>query len=99
MFFPRTVPDAPDALTSNAGWNTKTNKQFLQNVIGKFQEAGIRTSIFVDADEEMIFHAKETGTNRVELYTESFANGYSQNKEVAQVILWLESVFPGYFFF
>jgi len=77
------VPDAPDALTSNAGWNTKTNKQFLQDVIGKFQEAGIRTSIFVDADEEMIFHAKETGTNRVELYTESFANGYSQNKEAA----------------
>jgi len=77
------VPDAPDALTSNAGWNTKDNKQFLQDVIGKFQEAGIRTSIFVDADEEMIFHAKETGTDRVELYTESFASGFSQNKEAA----------------
>jgi pyridoxine 5-phosphate synthase len=77
------VPDAPDALTSNAGWNTKDNKQFLQDVIGRFQEVGIRTSIFVDADEEMIFHAKETGTNRVELYTESYASGYSQNKEDA----------------
>jgi pyridoxine 5-phosphate synthase len=77
------VPDAPDALTSNAGWNTKDNKQFLQDVIGRFQDVGIRTSIFVDADEEMIFHAKETGTNRVELYTESYASGYSQNKEDA----------------
>lgn len=70
------VPDGPDALTSNAGWDTKAHKTFLQDVIGKFKEAGIRTSIFVDADPEMIFHAKETGADRVELYTESYAANY-----------------------
>jgi len=77
------VPDSPDVLTSNAGWDTKKNKAFLQDVIGRFKEAGIRTSIFVDANEEMIFHAKETGTDRVELYTESYAGNYSLNKEEA----------------
>ena len=77
------VPDSPDVLTSNAGWDTKTNKAFLQDVIGRFKEVGIRTSIFVDANEEMIFHAKETGTDRVELYTESYASNYSVNKENA----------------
>ena len=70
------VPDGPDALTSNAGWDTKAHKTFLQDVIGKFKEAGIRTSIFVDANPEMIFHAKETGADRVELYTESYAANY-----------------------
>jgi len=77
------VPDSPDVLTSNAGWDTKKNKVFLQEIIGRFKEAGIRTSIFVDANEEMIFHAKETGTDRVELYTESYASNYSINKEKA----------------
>ena len=77
------VPDSPDVLTSNAGWDTKKHKNFLQDVIGRFKEAGIRTSIFVDANEEIIFHAKETGTDRVELYTESYASGYSKNKELA----------------
>lgn len=77
------VPDAEDALTSNAGWDTKTNKIFLQEVISLFHERGIRTSIFVDADEEMIFHAKETGTDRIELYTESYASNYLANKQKA----------------
>lgn len=77
------VPDGPDALTSNAGWDTKTHKAFLQEVIGRFQAEGIRTSIFVDANPEMIFHAKETGTNRVELYTESYATGYPSNPAAA----------------
>jgi pyridoxine 5-phosphate synthase len=77
------VPDAPDAITSNAGWDTKKNKAFLQEVISRFKEAGIRTSIFVDADEEMIYHARETGTDRVELYTESYASGYAAGREKA----------------
>ncbi len=77
------VPDAPDAITSNAGWDTKKHKSFLQDTIAKLKEAGIRTSIFVDADPEMVFHAKETGADRVELYTESYAENYSLNKEKA----------------
>ena len=77
------VPDAPDAITSDAGWDTKTHKAFLQDTIGRLKEAGIRTSIFVDADEEMIFHAKETGTDRVELYTESYAANYHKNRDEA----------------
>jgi pyridoxine 5-phosphate synthase len=77
------VPDAPDVLTSNAGWDTKTHKAFLKDTIARLKEAGIRTSIFVDADEEMVFHAKETGTDRVELYTESYAANYAQNREEA----------------
>jgi pyridoxine 5-phosphate synthase len=77
------VPDAPDALTSNAGWDTKTHKIFLQEVIALFHERGIRTSIFVDADEEMVYHANETGTDRIELYTESYASNYTFNKEKA----------------
>jgi pyridoxine 5-phosphate synthase len=70
------VPDAPDAITSNAGWNTKLHKQFLKETIAALKEQGIRTSIFVDANEEMVFHAKETGTDRIELYTECYASLY-----------------------
>jgi pyridoxine 5-phosphate synthase len=77
------VPDAPDALTSNAGWDTLKHKAFLQDVIGKFKEKGIRTSIFVDPVEEMVYHAKETGTDRIELYTESYAIDYLSNPEKA----------------
>lgn len=77
------VPDAHDAITSNAGWDTKANKSYLQDIIGKFKSYGIRTSIFVDADEEMIFHAQETGTDRVELYTESYATHYEINQKKA----------------
>ncbi len=77
------VPDAPDAITSDAGWNTKENKTFLQDTIGRLKEKGIRTSIFVDANEEMVFHAKETGADRIELYTESYAANYTKNREEA----------------
>lgn len=77
------VPDAPDAITSDAGWDTKKNKSFLQDTIAELKEAGIRTSIFVDANPEMVFHAKETGADRVELYTESYARYYPQNKQMA----------------
>ncbi|RRQ50752.1 pyridoxine 5'-phosphate synthase [Maribacter algicola] len=77
------VPDAEDAITSNAGWDTLKHRVFLKEVIAKFKDAGIRTSIFVDADPNMVAGAKETGTDRIELYTESYATGYSLNKEKA----------------
>jgi pyridoxine 5-phosphate synthase len=67
------VPDAEDAITSNAGWDTIKNKKFLQELIQEFKDNGIRTSIFVDPDEKMIEGAVETGTDRIELYTEDFA--------------------------
>ena len=77
------VPDAVDALTSNAGWNTIAHVDFLTDIISKFKAAGIRTSIFVDASVDMIEGAKATGTDRIELYTESYAAGYDENKENA----------------
>jgi len=70
------VPDAIGALTSNAGWDTIKHQSYLVEVIQEFQRNGIRTSIFVDADEKMIEGAKATGTERIELYTESFAHEY-----------------------
>jgi pyridoxine 5-phosphate synthase len=77
------VPDAPGVLTSNAGWDTISNKDFLTDVISAFKEAGIRTSIFIGTDPELIEHAKLTGTDRVELYTEPYAANYHKNKEEA----------------
>lgn len=77
------VPDGDAQLTSNHGWNTIENKAFLTDVIGRFKEAGIRTSIFVDPSAEMVRGAKECGTDRVELYTESYASGYDENREEA----------------
>ena len=77
------VPDADDQLTSNHGWDTKANKAFLTDVIGRFKEAGIRTSIFVDAVPEMVEAAKLCGTDRVELYTEPYASGYLKDREEA----------------
>jgi len=70
------VPDSPNALTSNAGWNTITNKDFLKEVIGIFKEKDIRTSIFVDPEISMITGAVETGADRIELYTEQYARNY-----------------------
>ena len=70
------VPDAIGAITSNAGWDTLKHKDYLTEVIQEFQRNGIRTSIFVDANESMIEGAKKTGTDRIELYTESFAHQY-----------------------
>ncbi len=77
------VPDAPDALTSNAGWDTIKHAQFLREVISEFKKNGIRTSIFVDPIEAQIEGAKKTGTDRVELYTESFALKYNSNRDLA----------------
>lgn len=71
------VPDADDAITSNAGWDTVKHKIFLQEVIAEFKRNGIRTSVFVDPVVAMIEGAKETGTDRIELYTESFAHEYA----------------------
>ncbi len=70
------VPDAIGAITSNAGWDTLKHKDYLTEVIQEFQRNGIRTSIFVDANESMVEAAKKTGTDRIELYTESFAHQY-----------------------
>ncbi|NDI99272.1 pyridoxine 5'-phosphate synthase [Flavobacterium sp. LaA7.5] len=70
------VPDADDAITSNAGWDTVKHKSFLQEVIQEFKQNGIRTSIFVDPVAEMIEGAKATGTDRIELYTEAYAHQY-----------------------
>ena len=77
------VPDPPDALTSNAGWDTIINKQFLKKVISRFHSANIRTSIFIETDSELIKNAADTGTDRVELYTEPYAANFDQNKEQA----------------
>lgn len=77
------VPDEPDAITSNAGWNTFSNEQFLSDVIDEFKSVGIRTSIFVDADPKMVEYAAKTGADRIELYTEPYATDYRKNKEAA----------------
>lgn len=70
------VPDAPDAITSNAGWNTIKHKDLLHAVVNRLHGSGIRVSIFIEADEQMIEAAPATGTDRVELYTESYAKNY-----------------------
>mgnify|MGYP003290602378 CR=1 FL=1 len=77
------VPDAEDAITSNAGWDTIKHRDFLREVCSRFNEEGIRTSIFVDPVVEMIEGAKECGTQRVELYTEAYAAGYKMDRESA----------------
>lgn len=77
------VPDADNQITSNHGWDTVANKGFLTDVIGQFKEAGIRTSIFVDAEPKMVEAARMCGTDRIELYTEPYAAGYEANREEA----------------
>ncbi|MFL9845998.1 pyridoxine 5'-phosphate synthase [Flavobacterium rhizosphaerae] len=77
------VPDADDAITSNAGWDTITHQAFLHEVIGEFKRNGIRTSIFVDPDLKMIEGAIKTGADRIELYTEGFAHQYGLGNEKA----------------
>jgi pyridoxine 5-phosphate synthase len=77
------VPDPPEALTSNAGWDTVTNMAFLQEVIGQFSDAGIRTSIFVDTDLKNIEGAVKTNTDRIELYTEPYATDFAKDREAA----------------
>lgn len=77
------VPDAGNQLTSDHGWDTLANKDYLIDIIQLFKSCQIRTSIFVDANLKMIEGAKATGTDRIELYTESYAHHYSSNKETA----------------
>lgn len=77
------VPDAADAITSNAGWDTIRNRGFLTDICGRFNEAGIRTSIFVDPVSEMVEGAVACGARRVELYTEAYAAGYAAGREAA----------------
>lgn len=77
------VPDAPDAITSNAGWNTIENRAFLTRMCETFHAAGIRVSIFVDPIPEMVEGAKACGSDRVELYTEAYASGYEADRERA----------------
>ena len=77
------VPDAEDAITSNAGWDTLKHASFLKEVIAEFKQQGIRTSIFVDPDLKMVEAAKDTGTDRIELYTEAYAAGYVKNPALA----------------
>ena len=77
------VPDPPQAITSNAGWDIKSNFEFLQQIISFFKALNIRTSIFVDTDLNQIELAKKTGANRVELYTESYATKFLEDKDIA----------------
>jgi pyridoxine 5-phosphate synthase len=73
------VPDAHDAITSNAGWDTLKNRTFLTEIVAEFRKAGIRTSLFVDTNPVNIENASLTGTNRVELYTEPYATDFNKN--------------------
>ncbi|MEZ2415275.1 pyridoxine 5'-phosphate synthase [Muriicola sp. E247] len=77
------VPDAVDAITSNAGWDTLKHKTYLKEMIDTFKKKGIRTSIFVDPDPAMVEGAAKTGTDRIELYTEEYAKMYPKDPEKA----------------
>jgi pyridoxine 5-phosphate synthase len=77
------VPDKPDQLTSNSGWDTRANQDLLSSLVKKFHKAGVRVSIFVNADLEMVEYAARTGADRVELYTEPYASGYEADREAA----------------
>ncbi len=77
------VPDPPDVLTSNAGWDPVAQRSLLKDVLSKFKERGIRTSLFMGTDVEAIAHASETGTDRIELYTGPYASGYAKGREKA----------------
>lgn len=77
------VPDPPGVLTSNAGWDTITHQDFLKDVISDFKSNGIRTSIFIDPETKYFEPAQLIGTDRIELYTESYATNYSKNRDLA----------------
>ncbi|WP_421874917.1 pyridoxine 5'-phosphate synthase [Marinoscillum sp.] len=77
------VPDGPDVLTSNAGWDTVTHESKLTAIIGRIKSWGVRTSVFVDPDLKMVEGAAKIGADRIELYTEPYASGFLKNKEVA----------------
>lgn len=82
------VPDPPEALTSNAGWDCKANMEFLQKVISRLQSCGVRASIFLNPDPEQVPCAADTGTDRIELYTEAYASAFGKEEQ--------ESVFAMY---
>ncbi len=73
------VPDSPGQITSNSGWDTKTNLQLLTDIVATFKAHGIRTSIFIDPQPVMAEYAAQTGTDRIELYTEPYATAYTAN--------------------
>lgn len=77
------VPDPPNALTSNAGWDTLKHAGFLKDVIAEIKSYGVRTSIFIETDPELIYQAAETGTDRIELYTEPYAAAYAADRAMA----------------
>ena len=77
------VPDPPGVLTSNTGWDTKENATFLKEVIARLHGAGIRVSLFLNADEGMLESAKKTGADRIELYTGPYAASYAKNRDAA----------------
>ncbi len=77
------VPDAPDALTSSAGWNIEPNMEFLTSIVDALRDAGIRSSIFVDTDIDNIKMAAKTGADRVELFTKPYADNYAKDPEAA----------------
>ncbi len=77
------VPDSPTQITSNSGWDTKGNLGFLTEVLDEFNHAGVRTSVFVNAQPLMVEYAAKAGADRVELYTEPYASAYTKNREVA----------------
>jgi len=77
------VPDPPGVLTSNQGWDTITHAAMLSDIVATLKAAGIRVSIFIGTEPDLIRAAKETGTDRIELYTESYASGYTENRDAA----------------
>jgi pyridoxine 5-phosphate synthase len=77
------VPDPPDVLTSNAGWDTATHQRWLREIVVSLKAVGVRTSLFIAPDEKMIEHAAETGTDRIELYTEAYASQFPVNPDSA----------------
>ena len=77
------VPDPPNAITSNAGWDTRKQKDFLTDVISELKSYGVRVSVFVDASEDMVEGAARVNADRIELYTEPYATHYHQDKQAA----------------
>lgn len=77
------VPDAPDVLTSNAGWDTRKQADFLRTVVEELKAAGMRTSLFIDPEPDMALAAADTGTDRVELYTEGYASSFASGRQAA----------------
>lgn len=85
------VPDATGQLTSDHGWNTIEHKSYLKEIIALFRSEGIRTSIFVDPDEEMVENAKDTGTERIELYTEGYAAAYKKGDRQSAIAPYIKA--------